>query len=81
MVGSKEDWDKSQPDNAGGVHCETNVLCLIEVGRNLPGLDGIDCAQEDQDHVVDQGQDQGEGCYTACLNSTKSYFYSVLPDI
>ena len=72
MVGSKEDGDECQPDNASGVHREPNVLCLIEVGWNLPGLDGVDGAQEDEDHVVDQGQDQGEGGHTTSLNSTET---------
>ena len=71
MVCSKEDGDECQPDNASRVHCEPNVLCLIEVGRNLPGLDSVDGAEEDEDHVVDQGQDQGEGGHSTSLNSTE----------
>ena len=71
MVGSKEDGDECQPDNASGVHREPNVLCLIEVGRNLPGLDGVDGAEEDEDHVVHQGHDQGEGGHPARLHRTR----------
>ena len=67
MVGAKEDRYEGQPDNTGGVHGEPNVpgrgrsdhlqarsplLGLIEVFRNLPRLDGLHRAEEDQDHVV-----------------------------
>jgi hypothetical protein len=31
MVGAEEDRHKGQPDDAGGVHREPDVLCLVEV--------------------------------------------------
>ncbi len=31
MVGAEEDWHEGQPDDAGGVHREPDVLCLVEI--------------------------------------------------
>jgi hypothetical protein len=33
-------------------------------------LDGVDGAEEDEDHVVDQGHQDREGGHTTCLQST-----------
>ena len=49
---------KGQPDDAGGVHGETNVLCLIEVLRNFSCFDGVNCANSDQDHAVHLDTDE-----------------------
>ncbi len=35
MVGPEEDGDKGEPHDAGGVHCEPDILRLVEVFRNL----------------------------------------------
>lgn len=70
MVCSKKYRDKCKPHNTRGVHREPYVLRLVEVGGDLPGFDGVDGAEEDEDHVVDQGHDQGEGRHTTCLHST-----------
>ena len=50
---TKVEGDEGEPDDAGCVHCESNKLRLIEVLRNLPGLDGVDRADGDEDHAVD----------------------------
>ena len=71
MVGPKEDGYEGEPDDAGGVHGEADVLGLVEVGGDLPGLDGVDGAEEDEDHVVHQGHDQGEGGHPARLHRTR----------
>ena len=77
MVGSKEYRYECQPDDASGVHGEPDVLGLVEIGGDLPGLDGVHSAQEDQDHVIHQGQDQGEGGHAARLNSAEIHTYMV----
>ena len=45
--------DEGEPDDAGGVHCEPDKLRLVEVLGDLPGLDGVNCADGDEDHAVD----------------------------
>lgn len=39
VIGAKVDGNEGQPDNAGGVHGEGNVLRLIEISRNVTGLE------------------------------------------
>ena len=51
--GAEVEGDEGEPDDAGGVHCEPDKLRLIEVLGDLPGLDGVDCADGDEDHAVD----------------------------
>ena len=70
VVCPEENRYKSQPDYAGGVHGEPDILGFIEVWRNLPCLDRVDRAEEDEDHVVDEGGDEGEGGHSAGLDST-----------
>ena len=50
---TKVEGDEGEPDDAGCVHCEPNKLRLIEVLGHLPGLDGVDRADGDEDHAVD----------------------------
>ena len=50
---TKVEGDEGEPDDAGGVHREPDKLRLIEVLGDLPGLDGVDCADGDEDHAVD----------------------------
>ena len=40
VVGAEVDGHEGQPDDAGGVHSEGDVLGLVEVGRNVAGLRG-----------------------------------------
>ena len=54
--GAEVEGDEGEPDDAGGVHREPDELRLIEVLRHLPRLDGVDCADRDEDHVVDLTQ-------------------------
>ena len=65
---TKEDWNECQPDDAGAVHGKPDVLGLVEVLRDLPGLESVPGAQEDEDHVEDQGQNQRHGGDAASLN-------------
>ena len=53
VSGSEVDWDECQPDDAGGVHGEADELGLVEVLRDLSGLDGVVGADANQQHVVD----------------------------
>ena len=55
MISSKVDGDKGTPDNAGAVHSKSNVLGLVEILGNVSGLESIDGAQYNQEHVVEQG--------------------------
>lgn len=38
VVGAEVDGHKSQPDDAGGVHGEGDVLRLVEISRDIAGL-------------------------------------------
>ena len=44
--------NEGQPDDACCIHREPDEFRLIEVLRHLPGLDGVDCADRDENHVV-----------------------------
>ena len=66
---SEEDWDESEPDDAGAVHGEADVLGLVEVLRDLPGLESVPGAQEDEGHVVDEGENEGHCRDAAGLDS------------
>ena len=74
MVSPEEYRDEGQPDDAGGVHGEPDVFCFIEVWWNLPGLDSVDSAEDDEEHVVDEGGDEGEGWDTTGLQGTGGGF-------
>ena len=52
MSSSKVERHKCQPDDAGGVHGEANILGLVEIIRNLSCLDGVNSTNSDQDHAV-----------------------------
>ena len=53
VVAAEVDTDEGEPDDARRVHGEANELGLVEVLGHLPGLNGVVCADGDQDHVVD----------------------------
>ena len=44
--------DKCQPDDAGGVHCESDVLGFVKVFRYFSGFYRIKCTDSDEDHAV-----------------------------
>jgi len=53
------DRNEREPDDAGGVHREADELRLVEGFRDLPGENGVDGADDDQqdgiresDHVA-----------------------------
>ena len=60
VVCSKENWNKSQPDDAGWIHSESDIFGFVKVWRNLPSFECVDGAQDDQDHVVNQRHDHGK---------------------
>ena len=51
---SEVDGNESEPDDAGGVHGEADVLGFVEVLWDLPRLDRVERADEDEEHVVDE---------------------------
>ena len=59
VVSAEVDWYKGHPHDTGAVHGKRYVLGLIEVLRDLPGLEGVHCAQDDQEDVVQQRHDRG----------------------
>lgn len=65
VVGAEVDGHEGQPDDARRVHGEADVLGLIEVLRYLAGLERVQGAHEDQEHVVDQGHHQRERGHAA----------------
>jgi len=52
--------NERQPDDACGVHGECDVLGFIEVLRDVAGLERVDSAQRDEQHVVQQRHDDGD---------------------
>lgn len=46
VVGTKVDGYKGQPDNTGGVHGKGNVLCLVEISRDVACLGEREGARE-----------------------------------
>ena len=65
VLGAEEDGDEGEPDDAGAVHGEADVLGLVEVLGDLARLEGVPRAQEDEDHVVAQAEQDAEGPHTA----------------
>lgn len=70
LWGPKEDGDEGEPHNAGGVHGESDGLCLVERLGNPSGLDGINCAGDHQQHTVTQQTDEGQVGYVALEDAT-----------
>lgn len=60
LVHAEIDGDEGEPDDAGGVHGEGDVLGLVEVGGDAARLERVDGAQTDEDHVVEQGERHGQ---------------------
>ena len=54
VVAAEVDWHEGQPDDAGGIHGEGDVLGLVEVGRHVARLEGVEGAAEDEQAVVAQ---------------------------
>lgn len=54
IVGAKVDGYKRQPDDACGIHCKANVLCLVKVFGNFTCFECVEGAQNDQNNVVDE---------------------------
>lgn len=65
VVCPKVNRNKSQPNDAGGVHGEPDVLGLVEVFGNFASFESVQSAEDDEDHVVDKGHHQGEGGHCA----------------
>jgi hypothetical protein len=47
VPGAEEDGDEGEPDDAGAVHGEADILGFVEVFRNLSGLESVPRAEED----------------------------------
>ena len=65
MVGAEKDGDEGEPDDARAVHCEADVLGLVEVLGDLARLEGVPRAQEYEDHVVSEAEQDAEGADAA----------------
>ena len=65
VLGAEEDGDEGEPDDAGAVHGEADVLGLVEVLGDLARLEGVPRAQEDEHHVVAQAEQDAEGAHAA----------------
>ncbi len=65
VFGPEEDGNEGEPDDACAVHGESDVLGLVEVLRDLPGLECVPGAEEDEDAVVGEGHHQGVGGHAA----------------
>lgn len=66
VVGAEVDGHEGQPDDARGVHGEADVFGLVEVLRDLAGLERVQSTHQDQEHVVDEGHHQRERGHAAC---------------
>ncbi len=49
---AKVEWHEGEPDDAGGVHGETDELRLVEVFRYFSRLDRVHRAHGNQHHIV-----------------------------
>ena len=74
VSGAEVERDEGKPDDAGGVHGETDELALVEVLRNLPRLDGVQCASSDEHHV--EGEREEEAAVT---DATLQYHLGTFP--
>ena len=54
MVGAEVDGDECAPHDARAVHSEGDVLGLVKILRNVPRLEGVDGAEHDEEHVVEE---------------------------
>ncbi len=52
VAGAKVEGHECEPDDAGGVHGESDELCFVEVFRYFSRLDGVHRAHGNQHHVV-----------------------------
>ena len=52
VCSSEVQGDKGQPDDAGRVHCEPDVLGFVEVFRYFSGFYRIEGADSDEDPAV-----------------------------
>ena len=60
LVGAEVDGHESEPDDAGGVHGEGDVLRLVEVGGDAACLERVHGAHHDEDHVIEKREDDGD---------------------
>ena len=65
VLSAEKDGDEGEPDDAGAVHCEADVLGLVEVLGDLARLEGVPRAQEYEDHVVSEAEQDAEGADAA----------------
>lgn len=65
VVGAEVDGHEGQPDDARRIHGEADVLGLVEVLRDLAGLERVQGTHQDQEHVVDERHHQRERRHAA----------------
>lgn len=58
VPGAEVNWHEGEPDDACGVHGKADELALIEVFRNLARLHRIDGRDENQNGVVQLGEQE-----------------------
>jgi len=58
IIGAEVYGHEGQPDDACGVHGEAYVFRLVEVFRYLAGLESVQGAHQDQEHVINEGHHQ-----------------------
>lgn len=56
MKSTAVNWYEGQPDNAGGIHGETDPFGFIEILRDIPGFVCVNGTKNQQDHVVQESQ-------------------------
>ena len=61
VLPAEVDGEEPQPDDAGGVHGEPDKLGLVEVLRQVPRLDGVQRAHEDEEEVEAERDDDAQG--------------------
>lgn len=56
ISGAKEEGHKCEPDDAGGVHGESDEFGFVEILGDLACFDRVHGARRNQKHVVDEAE-------------------------
>ena len=65
VVRAEVDGDEREPHDARAVHGEADVLCLVEVLRDLSRAERVERAQYDEEHVVEEREDERQVAHAA----------------
>lgn len=68
VISSEVDGDKGEPYDARGVHGEADVLGLVKVLRDFARFECVEGAEDDEEHVVEEGHDERQVAYSAGQN-------------